>query len=61
MHDHENSAVTLHCRSQFTLAACRFAADVSPQPPQTVARPVVCTLHDVAGLDVRGTWAMSRR
>ena len=61
MHDHENSAVTLHCRSQFTLAACRLAADVSPEPPQTVARAVVCTLREVAGLDVRGTCAMARR
>jgi hypothetical protein len=46
---------------QFALAGCRFDAEVPAEPAQMVAGAVVCTLEDVAGLEIRGNWAMSRR
>ena len=46
---------------EFTIAGCAFAAEVPPAPAQMVAGTVVCPLADVAGLDVRGDWTMSRR
>jgi hypothetical protein len=46
---------------EFALAVCRFAAEVPPEPTQMVGGAVTCTLDEVAGLDVRGKWTMSRR
>ena len=46
---------------EFTLAACRFAAEVPARPAQAVEGTVVCTLRGPAGEEVRGGWSMSRR
>jgi hypothetical protein len=46
---------------EFSMAGCRFAAEVPSEPAPTVSGSLVCPLSDVPGLDVRGHWTMSRR
>lgn len=44
---------------EFALAGCRFTAE-APELAQTVAGTVVCTVDEAAGVNVRGSWTMSR-
>jgi len=46
---------------EFALAACRFAAEIPTNSPQTISGTVTCTPLEPASVEVRGNWTMFRR